>query len=137
MQIPSTSVIKLRCTPPLVCARSGYLHTLCSDVTQRRGFHHYISDCRLTLLDRVFTQTGKTALPSRRFLQISYPQFHNSASHAIRFHAESGSGHLMMLELIFIGRSYAASSSVSFCRLQSSVQWDSQTVCPTTPSGSQ
>ena len=30
------------------------------------------------------------------------PQFHNSASFAIRFHAESGSGYLlMMLELIF------------------------------------
>ena len=56
----------------------------------------------------------------------------NSASHAISFHAESGSGHLlMMLELISIGHSYAAFSSVSFCRLQSSDQWDSQTVRPT------
>ena len=36
-----------------------------------------------------------------------------------------------------MGRSYAALSSVSFCRLQSSVQRDSQTVRPTTPSGSQ
>ena len=88
--------------PPLVCARSGYLHTICSDVTQRKGFHHYISDCRLSILGRVFTQTGLTALPSRRFSQISYPQFHDSASHAIRFHAESGSGYLlMMLQLIF------------------------------------
>ena len=88
--------------PPLVCARSGYLHTICSGVTQRRGFHHYISYCRLSILGRVFTQIGLTALPSRRFLQISCPQSHNSASHATRFHAESGSGYLlMMLELIF------------------------------------
>ena len=44
-----------------------------------------------------FTQTGLTALPSRRFLQISYPQFHNSASHARRFHAESGSGYFLRI----------------------------------------
>ena len=44
--------------PPLVCARSGSLHTICSDVTQRKGFHHCISDSRLTILGRAFTQTG-------------------------------------------------------------------------------
>ena len=38
-----------------------------------------------------------------------------------KFHAESGSEHLLMLlELIFLGRRHAAFSSVSFCRLQSS-----------------
>ena len=44
--------------PPLVCARSGYVQTICSDATQRRGFHHHISDWRLSILGRVFTQTG-------------------------------------------------------------------------------
>ena len=50
--------------PLVVCARSGCLCTIYSDVTQKREFHHYISDCRLTILGRVFTQTGQTALPS-------------------------------------------------------------------------
>ena len=45
--------------PPLVCARSGYLHTICSDVTQRKAFHHYISDCHLTILGRAFTQIDR------------------------------------------------------------------------------
>ena len=115
---------------------SGYLHTICSDVTQRRGFHHYISDSRLSILGRVFTQTRLTALPSRRFLQISDPQFRNSAFHATKFHAESGFGHfLMMFELIFQW-TQLRSILVSFYQLQLSDQWDSQTVRPTTPSGS-
>ena len=95
--------------PHLVCARSGYLHTICSDVTQRKGLHHYISDCRLTILGRPDNSCRSHA--------------RNSTSFAMRFHAESGSGHLLvMLELIFHW---------------TSDQWDSQTVHPTTPSRSQ
>ena len=33
--------------PPLDCARSGYLHTICSQSSQKRRFHHYDSDCCL------------------------------------------------------------------------------------------
>ena len=52
----------------------------------------------------------------------------NSASFAIRFHTQSPDLDTFSrcLSSFSIGRSYAAFSSVSFCRLQSSDQWDSQ-----------
>ena len=50
-----------------------FAHDLLRRHTEKR-FHHYNSDCRLTILGRAFTQTGWTALTSRRFLQTSCPQ---------------------------------------------------------------
>ena len=42
--------------------------------SQKRGFHLYISDCRLSILGLVFTQTGMTALPShQQHLQLLRP----------------------------------------------------------------
>ena len=60
--------------PPLDCARSGDLHTICSVVTQEMT-----SSPRLRLLSnktgQLFTQTGLTALPSRQqHLQTLRPQ---------------------------------------------------------------
>ena len=53
--------------PPLDCAQSGHLHTICSVVTKKKK----ISSLRLmtavsTILGQVFTQTGLTALPSHQ-----------------------------------------------------------------------
>ena len=75
--------------PPLVCARSGYMHTICSDVTQT-VVSHYSAEL-----------SHRQDRPRCRPDDSCRSRIRNSASHAIRFHTESRSGHfLMMRELI-------------------------------------
>ena len=84
----------------VVCARSGCLHTICSDIRQRRRFHHYISDCRLTILGRTF----HTDRIDRAAVQTILADLISTIPH----HSQKCStqspdlGHLlMMLELFF------------------------------------
>ena len=65
--------------PPLDCARSGYLHTICSVVTGGRDFITTTQTAVSTILGHVFTQTRLTALPSH--------QQHLQPTCVCRFHA--------------------------------------------------
>ena len=61
--------------PPLDCARSGYLHTICSHRHKREDFITTTQTAVSTILGQVFTQTGLTALPShQQHLQLLRPQ---------------------------------------------------------------
>ena len=61
--------------PPLDCARSGYMHTICSVVTKEMIFITTTQTAVSTTLGQVLTQTGLTALPShQQHLQLLRPQ---------------------------------------------------------------
>ena len=76
--------------PPLDCARSGHLHTICSVVTKEK-----ISSLRLrlpssTILGQVFTQTGfdPRCRHNQQHLQLLRPQatpVHTSVPQVSRF----------------------------------------------------
>ena len=93
---------------PLDCARFWqFAHDLLRR-HKKRKFHHYNSDCRLTIFGRACTTIFADFMP---------------ASHTIhnRFHAVwIGNTFSRCSSSFFIGRRHAASLSVSFCRLQSS-----------------
>ena len=121
--------------PPLVCARSGYLHTICSDVTQRKGFittpQTVVSRYSAELSHR---QDRPRCCPDDSCKSLT----RKPTSFATRFHAESGSGtpshDVRAHSSLDVATQHSRRSlSVDFSRLK----WDSQTVRLTTPSGSQ
>ena len=121
--------------PPLVCARSRYLHTICSSVTQRKDF---ITQ-HLRLLSRDTRPSLQNDRMDRAALQTILADL-MSARHTIRNRVPRSPDLeylLMMFELIlhwtFATQDSRRSPSADYSRLK----WDSQTARLTTPSGSQ
>ena len=104
---------------PLVCARSGFFYTICSDVTQRRGF----SSLHLRLPSHNTRPSFHTYRTDRAAVQTILADLTSAIPH----HSQQGSTQSSDLDTFSrclssfsIGRGYAAFSSVSFCRFQSS-----------------
>ena len=105
--------------PPLVCARSGHLHTICSVVTKEK-----ISSLQLRLLSQQYLakfshRQDLTALPShQQHLQLLRPQAHTSSPH--QFHQRLQVSRLQIAPVpISVCRSLASAyhtSSISVCR---------------------
>ena len=76
--------------PPLDCARSGYLHTICSVVTQKEDFITTTQTAVSTILGHVFTQTGfDRAAVSPTTLAALAPASHTISTSVRRFHASA------------------------------------------------
>ena len=126
--------------PPLDCARSGYLHTICSIVTKEK-----ISSLRLRLLSQQYFHTDRIdrAAVSPTILVAPSPASHTNSTNVCKFSRlqiapiPSASAGLLLLQITpvpsrfhatirilnilhgvrarFICRLHAAFSSVSFC----------------------
>ena len=73
-------------TPHLDCARSGYLHTICSVVHKREYFIITTQTAVSTILGQVFTNRIDRAAVSPTTLAALAPESHTSSTSVCMFH---------------------------------------------------